>query len=651
MAGELCLAGNQIAEGYWNKPELTAMSFVECSYLKGQRMYRTGDLARYNEDGELEYLGRIDNQVKLRGFRIEMGEIENRASQYDGIEQVAAAVRKDQLVLYYTHREGIEIDAGELHRFLSETLTEYMVPTVYVPLDVMPLTPNGKINRKILPMPDIQARKSEYEAPTNENEKKLCDAFAKVLGMPEHSVGRNDDFYLLGGNSIKSMLVMTTAGIEGLSAKTIFKCKTAKLIAEELSNQMVENLQEYEENARKQSIPATLAQILMIDDQFMNVNVPMYNLPCFFRFDAKLDAEKLAKAVDTAVEQHPSLSSVFEFDENGEIRQHIEPSILPKTTVEDITEADLDRLTATLVKPFRLFSTGLFRSKVFRCGETVYLFMDVNHIVSDGTSQGVLLKDISRAYWGKTFEQDYYYSYLMQEWEARGTKAFDEAKQYFRNLLGDKKWCRIPTPDFETWETESSLEKEDGVFTVRQIEAAEKRWGFSRTVFAITAAMLALQEYCHRDEINVDYLNSNRTEKYLQNTVGLVFKLLPLAVDLQQYPSIERLMQEVNRQVIESFANSICDYSAKENIAEEDAIVVNYVAQLGDASNMEGFEATELPLEGVDDSMAGHADLYLQEKNGEVNIFIEYLTHAYAEGSIRKFLDIYIKHLKQLVNG
>jgi bacitracin synthase 3 len=168
---------------------------------------------------------------------------------------------------------------------------------------------------------------------------------------------------------------------------------------------------------------------------------------------------------------------------------------------------------------------------------------------------------------------------------------------------------------------------------------------------AITAAMLALQEYCQKDEINVDYLNSNRTEKYLQNTVGLVFKMLPLAVDLQQYPSLDSLLREVNRQVIESFANSICDYSAEENIAEEDAIVVNYVAQLGDASNMEGFEPTEVPLAGVDESMMGHADLYLQEKNGKVNIHIEYLAHAYAEGSIRKFLDIYIKHFKQLVNG
>ena len=132
----------------WKQPELTARSFVDCPFLPGQKMYRTGDLARYNEDGQLEYLGRIDNQVKLRGFRIEMGEIETRASQFDGIAQVAAAVKKDQLVLYYTSAGNAPIDAEQLRRFLSETLTEYMVPTVYMPLAAMPMTPNGKIDRK-----------------------------------------------------------------------------------------------------------------------------------------------------------------------------------------------------------------------------------------------------------------------------------------------------------------------------------------------------------------------------------------------------------------------------------------------------------------------------------------------------------------------
>ncbi|MER2300223.1 MAG: non-ribosomal peptide synthetase, partial [Pseudomonas sp.] len=158
MAGELCLAGPQIAEGYWKRPDLTAKAFVDCPWLSGEKMYRTGDLARYNENDELEYLGRIDNQVKLRGFRIELGEIESRASQYEGIKAVTAQVRRDTLVLYYTAEREINTDG--LKAFLAETLTEYMVPEIYMHLENMPMTPNGKINLKALPDPDISDRQA-----------------------------------------------------------------------------------------------------------------------------------------------------------------------------------------------------------------------------------------------------------------------------------------------------------------------------------------------------------------------------------------------------------------------------------------------------------------------------------------------------------
>ena len=139
MVGELCLAGAQIAEGYLNRPELTAEKFTDCPYLPGEKMYHTGDLARYNEDDELLCLGRIDTQVKLRGFRIELGEIETRASQYPGIQAVAVEVRRDQLVLYYTQAQGREITPEALRPFLAETLADYMVPTAYMPLEAMPM--------------------------------------------------------------------------------------------------------------------------------------------------------------------------------------------------------------------------------------------------------------------------------------------------------------------------------------------------------------------------------------------------------------------------------------------------------------------------------------------------------------------------------
>ena len=651
MAGELCLVGSQIAEGYWKKPELTAKSFVECSFLPGQKMYRTGDLARYNEDGELEYLGRIDTQVKLRGFRIEMGEIENRAAQFAGIEYVAAAVKKEQLVLYYTSKEGTAIDREELRRFLSETLTDYMVPTAYMLLSVMPMTPSGKIDRKALPEPDISLGRAVYEAPVGDMERRLCAAFEQVLGLEAGSVGRNDDFFLLGGSSIKAMLVISGERIEGLSTRTIFKHKTPRRIAEAMSGAAAVDWDGYEKMARAQAVPATSGQISMIDYQFTNVNSVMHNLPGFYRLDGEVDAERLAAAVDQAAKQHPALSTVFDMDAEGTIVQRMVPDVLKKTVVEHVSPAELKALSHSLMQPFHIFRHPLFRARVFRCDDGIYLFMDMHHTISDGVSQGILLEDIARAYRQEELEPDYYYSYVLKEHENQGTEEYKEAKQYFDQLLSGRDWCIIPTPDFDSWGTDAGEESFPGMVSLREMSCAEERLGVSRNILAIAAAMLALREYCQRDEIRIDYINNNRTDAYLQHTVGLVFKIFPVAVDLRDFPALEDFLREVNRQLVEGFAHSICDYGTLDNVALEDALDVNYITNVGDASDLGILNPRELELEASYEATECRVELYLTEEDGQVNLAIEYQKNAYAEGSMKKFLNLYVEKFRQLVKG
>ncbi len=236
MAGELCMAGPQMAAGYWHRPELTAEKFTEiCIAGQQVKVYRTGDLVKYNAEGEIEYLGRIDNQVKLRGFRIEMGEIESRAAQFSGIKMAVAEVKtlnnNESLVLYYSADRKIEED--EIKAFLSESLTDYMVPTVYVQLDEMPLTPNGKVNRKALPQPTITATatQSAFVEPESEMEKAIAEAFAKVLG--QEKISANDDFFTLGGTSISAIKVLAALSMNGYQAsyKDLFAYQTPRLLA------------------------------------------------------------------------------------------------------------------------------------------------------------------------------------------------------------------------------------------------------------------------------------------------------------------------------------------------------------------------------------------------------------------------------------
>jgi amino acid adenylation domain-containing protein len=241
VAGELCFAGVQVGRGYWRLPERTAMSFVECPFVKEDRwgrpvrMYHTGDLCRWSEDGQIEYMGRIDTQVKLRGFRIELGEIESKVLNLEGIRQAAAEVRKVQgnehLVLYYTVVDGSTVDdAAILAALKASSLAEYMVPDVYMRMEVMPMTPNGKINRKVLPAPELQ-RSTEYVAPVGEMEELFCNIFSDVLKIKE--VGATDNFFEIGGTSINAIKVIVEASKHGVQIvfNDLFTQKTPRALA------------------------------------------------------------------------------------------------------------------------------------------------------------------------------------------------------------------------------------------------------------------------------------------------------------------------------------------------------------------------------------------------------------------------------------
>ena len=246
VAGELCFAGIQVGRGYWRLPERTAQSFVDCPFVKQDRwgrpvhMYHTGDLCRWNDDGQIEYLGRIDTQVKLRGFRIELGEIENKALNINGIRQAAAEVKKvmgnEHLVLYYTLEEGSSLTDEDVRKALAaSSLAEYMVPDAYMKLDVMPMTPNLKINRKVLPIPEIK-RVNEYVAPEGEIETLFAKIFSEVLDIDQ--VGATDNFFEIGGTSLNAIKVIVEASQHGVQVvfNDLFTLKTPRALAEFVNN-------------------------------------------------------------------------------------------------------------------------------------------------------------------------------------------------------------------------------------------------------------------------------------------------------------------------------------------------------------------------------------------------------------------------------
>jgi hypothetical protein len=224
VVGEMYIGGAGVAKGYHNRPELTAERFVADPFAgrTGARMYRTGDVARFLECGDVDFLGRLDSQVKIHGFRIELGEIEGTLAQHPDISHVAAMARKDgpgekKLVAYFVPKPGKHLSTGELEAFLQTKLPAHMIPYAYVPLEALPLNPNGKVDRAKLPAPNPVAavRAQDYVAPTTASEKILADILAEVLGIPR--VGVRDNLFALGADSLHVFQITSRAARAGLA--------------------------------------------------------------------------------------------------------------------------------------------------------------------------------------------------------------------------------------------------------------------------------------------------------------------------------------------------------------------------------------------------------------------------------------------------
>jgi acyl-CoA synthetase (AMP-forming)/AMP-acid ligase II/acyl carrier protein len=232
VPGELCIGGRALARGYLHNPELTAEKFIHVAALSEERIYKTGDLVRWQPDGNMEYLGRMDNQVKLRGFRIELGEIESQLSKIHNVEQSIVELKEKEgdkyLVAYYQSVK--EIDPAELKRRLSEKLPAYMLPSYYVHMESFPLTSSGKLSKKNLPDPEIK-KEEDYMAPSNEIEEKLVTIWSEVLKLDKELISVNRSFFELGGHSLKAMVLVNKIAKElemTLPLEQIFEQSTIK---------------------------------------------------------------------------------------------------------------------------------------------------------------------------------------------------------------------------------------------------------------------------------------------------------------------------------------------------------------------------------------------------------------------------------------
>ncbi|MEU8844606.1 amino acid adenylation domain-containing protein, partial [Streptomyces roseus] len=409
VVGELYVSGDGLAHGYVGQPALTAERFVACPFgAPGEVMYRTGDLVRWRVDGQIEYVGRGDFQVKIRGFRIEPGEVEAAVAALPGVARSAVVVREDEpgdkrLVAYVVPRAGTDLDGRALREDLAGPLPEYMVPSAVVVLDALPLTGNGKLDRRALPAPDFAALAGTGRAPRTPRETLLCELFAEVLGL--RSVSVDDNFFELGGHSLLATRltsrIRAALGAE-IGLRALFETPTVAGLAQRLGRAEAELRPALTPTEHTGEVPLSSAQqrLWLID----RVQGPWstYNAPMLFGLRGPVDMAALDAALRDVMARHDTLRTVFPADAEDRPRQEVRPVPGTVLRVVDVPAgADAAVLAAEAARrPFDLAAELPFRAALFSSGDGAehVLALVSHHIVSDGWSFGVLARDLGAAY-------------------------------------------------------------------------------------------------------------------------------------------------------------------------------------------------------------------------------------------------------------
>ncbi|MDQ3192183.1 MAG: amino acid adenylation domain-containing protein [Bacteroidota bacterium] len=551
VPGELCIYSKGLSRGYLKSPELTAEKFVNNPFRSGEKMYRTGDLARWLSDGNLEYLGRIDHQVKIRGYRIELGEIESQLYENAAVKKAVVIDRNDETGFKYLCAYVVlsnDIDVSVLRQELVSSLPEYMVPSHIVKMEHIPLTQNGKVNRKELPAPSaILSKSKDFEKAEGKLEEQMLEIWKEVLSLQQISV--IDNFFEIGGHSLRGTILVSQIQRKlkvDVPLRAIFNYPTIRTLSTFIEGQGVSDIKRIEAAEPARYYPASPAQKrLFVLSQFESSSTS-YNMPGTFVIKGNLDVEKLKHVFCTLLERHEILRTTFEMVD-GETMQLINEKVKLPFQFLNCTEKEVPSVIAQLIKPFDLSHAPLIRVAVVELSDDHYLLLcDMHHIISDGYSTEILVKEFLQLYEGKSLadQRIQYKDYAVWTQQFLQSDALKMQEVFWLNqffeevpvldLPTDFKRPAVQSFEGSTFSTELNGE------TLTKLKEITRETGATLFMVFLAAYNILLSKYSRQKDVVVGTPVAGRKHPDLQDMIGMFVNTLAL----RSYPENNKTFRE-----------------------------------------------------------------------------------------------------------
>ncbi len=686
--GELYIGGTGVTRGYFNRPKLTNNKFIANPFLPTQRLYKTGDIARYLSNGNIEFIGRVDYQVKIHGYRIELGEIETALLKHPAIKETVVIAKEEQsgnkrLIAYTVTDFTQKVSTENLRHFLQQQLPEYMVANTFVQMEALPLTPNGKINRAALPNPTTQGLSSKnFVPPRNPVEEKLAELWVQILGV--NRIGINDNFFELGGDSILSMQIIAKANQAGLqiTPKQLFEKPTIAELALLLDQTQTNYVIDAEQGLVTGEVPLTPIQHWFFEQNFANSH--HWNQSFLFQVKQTLNPVILEQVLQHILEHHDALRLRFKYSQSGWQQIDTLPSetipftqidLTNKTPEEQTTEIST---TATKLQTSLNLSDGpLIRVALFDLGaeQPSRLLIAIHHLVVDGVSWRILLADLQQVYQQLTQGE-------VVKLPAKTTsfkKWSEKLREYARSPKIQKELSYWQNSS-QTGLTPLPVDFSNGKNTMAEAQtisvqlSATDTQELLQTVPAIyqtqindvllTALLQAFNQWTGKQTLTIDLEGHGREELFpdvnLSRTVGWFTTLFPVLLDTKNLDQTEDILLAVKEQ-LRSIPERGIGYGLLRYMSDSKAkldydtaqVKFNYLGQF-DQQQAESSLFTPAPeSKGISRSLQGHRthliDINGIVTNGQLTLDCTYSQAIHRQQTIENLANSFLEKLQGLI--